>query len=263
MKYEHFTLEEIEYLLIVNKCEYLYGFKDSFIKYDKSIVKNIFDKIADGLEEHNLISRSFKGDITYDDDLKEAIDTIINVETYYDVTIIDLNKVSKKYRIYELSKKYVVIEVLANDKGILDFNDLTMHLYDYNDFKKAILKLIDKNFKFSENNKNELEINIDAELYKKITKMSEEEFLSKVSGTNDEERIIFEDLYTVVNRNDKVISVAITHMKKRTSKVYMYINGAKKVFKLMFKINGEKHKWTAKELYKEMIDDEVEKVIGK
>ena len=95
MKYEHFTLEEIEYLLIVNKCEYLYGFKDSFIKYDKSIVKNIFDKIADGLEEHNLISRSFKGDITYDDDLKEAIDTIINVETYYDVTIIDLNKVSK------------------------------------------------------------------------------------------------------------------------------------------------------------------------
>ena len=261
MKRENFTLEEIEYLLILNKCEYLYGFKDSFIKYDKSIVKNVFEKIAEGLEERNLISRSFKGEVKYSDNLKDIIDIIIRVENYYDITIIDLDKVSIKYRIYETKSKYVIIEALANDKGILDFDNLVLYFYNYDDIKKASIKIVEKNFRFDENCNDNSEISIGVLLYKEIPKLSEEAFLKKIKCENDTEKETFKSLYNVVNKNDKVMSIAITNMKDRKSTVYMYVNGLKKVFRMAFKINGENHKWLVQEISKSQIENEIDKIL--
>lgn len=259
MKNYIFTLEEIEYLLIKHNCEYLYGFHDSFVRYDREKVELRFEKIADTLEEKNYISRDFKGNLSFKEDIEEILDIIINVEVYYDINVIDVDVVMEKYRIYKKQNSFVVIRIFTNDKNELDFNNLVVYNISNDIFCEKVERQIDKLLKY-EDVSGFTNIYIPTSLYNEITKLDENKFLEKVNAKNEDEKNSYQILYKVANRCNKIISVTQTDMSKRRSSVHMYINGLKKTLCLELKINYENNKWAVSALDKGIQKNEILKL---
>ena len=255
-----FTLEEIEYLLVKNNCEYFYGFYDTFMKYDREKVDLKFEKIAEGLENKKIISRDFKGNITCSENIDEILDNIINVEIFYDINVIDVDKISEKYRIYRKENSFIVIKIISNDKNELDYENLSIFKISINNINNEAEKLIDKLLKYDSVNDFSY-IEIPTYLYNEIMKMSEDKYFEKVKIENEKEQMAYKILHRVVSRCSKVISVTITDMKKRKSKSYMYVNGLKKLLCMEFKIDSDNNKWMINAVNKEVQNDEIRKIL--
>ena len=253
------SLEELEFLLIKNKCEYLFGFPDAFIKIERSEVGKRFDILADSLESRNLINRSFKGDVTYDDTIKRIIDDIIAVDKYYDITIIESNVVNKKYRIYRYKDDYVVIEIFSTGNNELDYSQMYLYLYDKTTLYDRAKKLSNKLFKDCLV-KNDTSVNISSELYQKINKLSEEKFVGKYKSASDNDIRVIKTVYKTITYAEKVLSFASTDMKERKSKVYMYVYGLKNILSMEFKMKKEEYFWITNQIDNSVFDDEIIKV---
>lgn len=259
MKKIVFTLEEIEYLLVKKKCTYLYGFHDSFIKFDRDRVGVKFEKIADGIEDKGIISRDFKGNISCNKDIEEILDTIINVEKYYDINIIDVDRVNEKYRIYKNQDSYVVIEISSNDRDELDFDNLSVACINEENLKAEAEKKVDKLLKY-DSVSDFTSFELPTYLYKEITKIGEEKFLEKLESEGISAKDSATIFHRTVNRCSKVISITITDMVARKTKTYMYINGLRKLFCLEFKITQGNNKWIISVVNKDKQDVEMSKI---
>lgn len=255
------SLEDLEYSLIKYKCEFLYGFKDQFLKYDKNDIFIRFGKIADGLESQKLISRSFSGDITYDEEYKKILDTIINVKNFYEVSYIVNSFIIKKYRIYNVENDNVIIKISSNDENELDYHNMDISLLSSDN-------LLCEFEKFCELEK----INPSDNILKDITSVSND-YLERIKKNKTEDfSKIFHELSYIPNelmnklnkiiRNPvKVISIIKTNMTTRKSKVINYFYDLTSLIKMNFKIEGEKHNWVISEISKELLNDEFKQII--
>ena len=255
------SLEELEYLLIKNKCEYLFGFPDAFIKIDRSEITKKFDRVADGLENQNLIKRSFKGETTYDKTIEKIIECIKSVDKYYDITIIDSNVVSKKYRIYENKEDYVVIEILGKGNSELDYSQMYIRIYDNTSLCDKANKLAEKLFKNCSQG-NDKSIEIPSELYKKINKLTEEKFIDKYKDVSQEDLAALKVAHKTITYAEKILSVSMTDMKKKKSKVNMYVYGLKNLLAMEFEIKKEEYKWVTKQVDKSAFASEIKRIFG-
>ena len=253
------SLEELEFLLIRNKCEYLFGFPDAFIKTERSEIAKKFDLLADNLESRNLITRSFKGETTYDDTIKRIIDDIIFVDKYYDITIIESNVVYKKYRIYKCKEDYVVVEIFSKGNSELDYSQIYLYLYDNKTLCDRANYIITKLFKDC-SDKNDISIDIPSELYQSVNKLSEEKFIGKYKDVTDNEIKLIKTAYKTITYAEKVISFAVTDMKERKSKVYMYVYGLKNLLAMEFKMGKEEYKWCTSKIDNSIFEEEIKKV---
>lgn len=253
------SLEELEFLLIKNKCEYLFGFPDAFIKIERTDVSKRFDIIADNLESRNLITRSFKGETTYDDTIRKVIDDIIAVDKYYDITIIESNVVNKKYRIYNSKDDYVVIEIFSKGNSELDYSQMYIYLYDKATLLDRADKVSNKLFKDCLE-KNDISIDIPSELYQSINKLSEEKFIAKYKNASENDTKLIKTAYKTITYAEKVLSFAVTDMTERKSKVYMYVYGLKNLLAMEFKMEKKEYKWITKQIDNSEFDEEINKV---
>lgn len=253
------SLEELEFLLIKNKCAYLFGFPDAFIKIERSEVSKKFDLLADNLESRSLITRSFKGETTYDDTIKKIVDDIISVDKYYDITIIDSNVVSKKYRIYKCKDDYVVIEIFSKGNSELDYSQMYLYLYDKATLIDRANKVSNKLFKECLG-KIDASINIPSELYQSVNELSEEKFKGKFKDVTENDERIVKTAYKTITYAEKVLSFAVTDMKERKSKVYMYVYGLKNLLAMEFKMEKEEYMWKTRQIDNSLFDEEIKKV---
>ena len=250
------TLEELEYLLIQNKCDYLYGFPDAFIKIDREILYKTFDKIADDLESREIIQRSFKGDINYNDDIKNIIDIIKNVNKYFDISIIEMSEISKKYRIFNTDKAYVIIEVIGKGGDKLDYSQIYIKNVEKDDLKQNANKVLCELFKV-QNMKFTKQIIVKNDVYKKINKLDEDKFLANYENTDAEDDGLLRLIYKTITYAEKVLSVVVTDMDKRESKSYMYVSAFKNMIRMEFDKKRDDFRWITSQIDAEMFSKDI------
>lgn len=255
------SLEALEYSLIKYKCEFLYGFKDQFLKYDKNDIFIRFGKIADGLESQKLISRSFSGDITYDEEYKKILEIIINVEKFYEVSYIVNGFIKKKYRIYNVNNNNVVIKISSNEENELDYHNLDISLVSDDNLNCGFEKFCDLEKINPSSNVLKDTISVCNDYLVKIKKNKSEDFSKIFNEFSYNTNELMNKLNKIIRNHVKFISVLKTNMKTRKSKVRNYIYDLSSLIKMDFKIQGEIHNWVINELSKDLLNDEFKQII--
>ena len=250
------TLEELEYLLIQNKCDYLYGFPDAFIKVEREVLYKTFDKIADDLEKREIIQRSFKGDIKFNDEVKNIIEIIKNVNKYFDISIIEMSEISKKYRIFNTDKAYVVIEVIGKGGNKLDYSQIYIKNLEKEELKINVKKVIDELYKV-QNAKFTKQIIVKNDVYKQINKIDEDKFLSNYENTDAEDDGLLRLIYKTITYADRVLSVVVTDMDKRESKSYMYVSAFKNMIRMEFDKKRDDFRWITNQIDEKGFDKDI------
>lgn len=255
------SLEDLEYSLIKYKCEFLYGFKDQFLKYDKNDIFIRFGKIAENLESQKLLSRSFSGDITYDEKYKQVLDAIINVENFYEISYVVNGSIIKKYRIYNINDNNVIIKISSNDENELDYNNLNISLISDNDLNYGFEKFCEMEKIIPSNNILKDTLSVCNDYLVKIKKNKTEDFSKIFNEFSYNANELMNKLNKIIRNPVKYISILKTNMKTRKSKVRNYIYDLSSIIKMDFKIQGEKHNWIINELSKDLLNDEFKQII--
>ena len=259
MKKVYLSLEELEYLLIMNNCEYIYGFPDAFIKIDRSKIERKFDDIAESLENHNYIKRNFKSETNYSDDILKLISIIKEVDVYYDINIIKSNIVDKKYRIYKHKNQFLFIEINSYSNNRLDFSQMCLSICDEKqilDEFPIVLNLLFKNI----NKKIDSNIFLTTDMYDKINKLNEEDFVKLLNYTNDNKLLLLKKIYKIITYEEIALSISKTDMKERKSKVIIYCYSMKDLIRMEFVKENKEYVWNINSIDESCFKEEAKKL---
>lgn len=254
------ALEELEYMLVQNKCEYLYGLPDAFIKIDRKDIYKKFDQIADTLEARGLLTRSFKGGVTYDNNMEKIINVIKNVQKFYDITLIEMSEISKKYRIYAVDDEYVSMEILGEGGKKLDYSQIYIKYMNKMEIESNMKKSVKGLYKLNNKQYNQ-KLVIGSAIYKQLDKMKEDKFITYFKDIDSDKMDYIKMVYKTITYAEKVLSVVVTDMIKRDSNSYMYVSAFKNMVKMEFEKKVDNYFWNTSQIDTNDFDAEINTIL--
>lgn len=112
------SAKDLMYLGIKQNKDFLYGFDDPFISFEKKNILEEFDKIAETLEQKKLIYRNFDGTIKTDEKLDTILNVIFEPSCFIDYKIIIDKLIIYRFLIYKRDQSIVVIETDINQYNL-------------------------------------------------------------------------------------------------------------------------------------------------
>lgn len=252
------SLEELEYLLIKSKCLYLFGFRDVFLKYEKAELFRRFEKLSDDLEGKDFITCDIEG-IEIKEDKKELFENILKVEKYYDISVAKYGELIKKYRIFEYNKRFTIIEMQTNDNSIIDEKNIYLYSGDSSFVIDSIRKCLEKGYTIKSDTNDNVEIT--NEYLESIKGISSKEFETLNKEKNIATSTVINNLYNTINNTKELLSISITDMKKRKSKVYLYLTNRDNLVAMSFKLKGAEHNWILTEMSDDTLKTDLTEIV--